>query len=172
MIAGLLRLLVLGVIATIIDRLLATRSTEPEPIHSMVVIDAPIERVWDVLADIERQPEWMDEMKSVRMDTPPPVGVGSRGEATVRILGISVTDPVTITEFEPPHRFGVRHEGLFTGDGRITLEPGVDGSTTVVRWEETLIPPFLPHLGSVIQHPILAGIFQQDLHNLRALLER
>ena len=137
----------------------------------MVVIDAPIERVWNVLADIERQPEWMDEMKSVRMTTPPPTGVGSRGEATVRIFGISVTDPVTITEFEPPHRLAVRHEGLFTGGGSITLESGVDGSSTIVRWEETLIPPLLPHLGAMLQRPVLAIIFQQDLHNLRTLIE-
>ena len=41
-------------------------------------------------------------MKAVRLPTPPPIGVGTRGEADVRIFGIAVTDPVTITEFEPP----------------------------------------------------------------------
>ena len=80
MIRGLLRL---GIVATSIgyavDRLIAetSKSDGPEPILSMVVIDAPIERVWAVLADIEGQPRWMHDMKSVRMLTDGPVGVGS-----------------------------------------------------------------------------------------------
>ncbi len=77
-------------------------------------------------------------MKSVRMLTPPPIGVGSRGDATVRIFGLGVTDPVEITEFAPPTRFAIRHDGTFTGGGVITLEPGADGTTTIVRWDETL----------------------------------
>ena len=51
------------------DRVLRTRSDgapTADPIESMVVIDAPIERVWAVVADIEGQPRWMHDMKSVR----------------------------------------------------------------------------------------------------------
>ena len=94
----------------------------------MIVIDAPIERVWAEVADIEGQPRWMHEMKAVRLLTPGPVGVGTEAEADVRILGIAVTDPVTITEFEPPHRFAISHEGSFKGRGVITLEAGADGT--------------------------------------------
>jgi hypothetical protein len=137
----------------------------------LVVVDAPIDEAWAVVADIPLQPEWMHEMKRVTITTPGPVGVGTRGEATVRIFGIGVTDPVEITEFEPPGRFAIRHEGLFTGGGLITLEAGADGTTTIVRWEETLIPPILPELGALIQAPILRGIFQADLHRLKRLVE-
>jgi uncharacterized membrane protein len=135
------------------------------------VIDAPIDRTWAVLADIPLQPRWMREMKSVRLTTPGPVGERTRGEATVRVFGISVTDPVEVVEFRPPTRFAIRHEGLVTGGGLITLEPGADGTTTIVRWEETLIPPVLPHLGAALVAPVLRGIFQADLHRLRGLVE-
>ena len=74
----------------------------PAAIATSVVIDAPIERVWRALADIEGQPRWMHDMKAVRMTTPTPTRVGSRGEATVRMFGIAVTDPVTVTAFDPP----------------------------------------------------------------------
>ena len=57
--------------------------------------------------------------------------------------------------FEPPTRFAIRHEGLFSGDGVITLEPGADGTTTIVRWDETLVPPFLPELGALAPGPVL-----------------
>lgn len=160
--------------ATVADRWLAGRGGRngtPEPIESLVVIDAPIHRVWEVVSDIESQPRWMHEMKAVRMLTPPPVGVGSRGEADVRVIGIGVTDPVTITEWDPPRRFAVRHEGVFTGGGVITLESGADGTTTIVRWSETLIPPGLPNLGARVQRPVLGAIFQADLQRLRRLVE-
>ena len=154
-----------------LDRWLAARAPGPAPIRTFVVIDAPPERVWAELVDIEGQPRWMREMKDVRLLTPAPVGAGTRGEATVRVLGIAVTDPVTVTVFEPPRRFAIRHEGTFRGDGVIELEPGGDGTSTILRWEETLIPPFLPHLGAAIQRPILERIFQDDLGRFRELLE-
>lgn len=160
-------------IAFVIDRVLAARrgSAPPRPLRMLTVIDAPIERTWGVVADIPLQPAWMHEMKEVRLLTPGPVRVGTRGEATVRIFGIGVTDPVEVTELEPPTRFAIRHEGLFTGGGLITLEPGADGTTTIVRWDETLLPPFLPELGALVMGPVLREIFQADLHRLRQLVE-
>jgi uncharacterized protein YndB with AHSA1/START domain len=174
MIGRLFRLAAAGVVAAfVIDRILATRrgSEPPPPIRSMVAIDAPIERVWAELADIEGQPRWMTEMKAVRITTPGPVGVGTRGEADVRILGIGVSDPVEIVAFEPPHRFAIRHEGVFTGGGVIELQPGSDGRSTIVMWDETLVPPILPELGALVGRPILGAIFQADLHRFRELLE-
>ena len=154
-----------------LDRWLAERAPGPAPIRTFVVIDAPPERVWAELVDIEGQPRWMHEMKDVRLLTPAPVGAGTRGEATVRIFGIAVTDPVTVTDFDPPRRFAIRHEGTFGGGGVIELESGADGTSTIVRWDETLIPPLLPHLGAAIQRPILERIFQDDLGRLRELVE-
>lgn len=177
MLRRLLALLVAGAAtvagATVADRLLAARrgGRAPAPLRMLEVIDAPIDRTWAVLADIPLQPRWMVEMKSVRLLTEGRTRVGTRGEATVRIFGIAVTDPVEVTEFEPPTRFAIRHEGLFTGGGVITLEAGADGTTTIVRWDETLIPPLLPDLVAALQAPILREIFQGDLHRLRRLVE-
>jgi uncharacterized membrane protein len=173
-IRALIRLAILGLIGGwLVDRWMRDQAGggPPPPLSSLVVIDAPIERVWAELADIEGQPRWMHEMKSVRLLTPPPTGVGTRGEATVRIFGISVTDPVEVTEFEPPCRFAIRHEGAFTGGGVITLESGPGEATTVVRWDETLIAPLLPHLWARLSAPIIGGIFQADLGHFRDLVE-
>lgn len=164
---------VVAAIGWIVDRVLASRSHGglPPAIRSLVVIDAPIEEVWTVVADIEGQPRWMHEMKAVRVLTDGPIGVDTRGEANVRIFGISVTDPITITAFEPPRHFAIRHEGRFSGEGIIELEPGADGGTTIVRWDERLVPPFLPHLAALLQAPILGAIFRADLDRLRELVE-
>jgi uncharacterized membrane protein len=173
-IRGILRLALFGFGGGwVADRALRARANgmPPGPIASVVVIDAPIERVWDEIADIEGQPRWMHDMKAVRLTSPPPVGVGTTGIATVRVFGIAVTDPVTITEFEPPTRFGLRHEGVVGGSGFITLERGADGTTTIVRWDERLIAPALPHLGAAVFERVFGPIFQADLFRLRDLVE-
>jgi hypothetical protein len=113
----------------------------------------------------------MQEMKAIRVLTEGPVGVGMVAEADVRMFGITVTDPVTITEFDPPHRYAISHDGTFKGRGVITLESGADGTTTIVRWDEVLIPPMLPHLGAIVMTPALGAIFQSDLVRFKELVE-
>jgi hypothetical protein len=150
---------------------LIARGEAIDPVMKMaIMIDAPIDDVWDVVADIERQPLWMEEMKSVRLTTPGPIGVGTRGEADVRIFLVGVVDPVEIDVYDPPTRFGIRHVGTFAGRGRITLEP-IDPRRTLVRWDEHLVPPIFPHLGQLLQKPILGAIFQADLERLREIVE-
>ncbi len=170
---GLVRLAIAGLVAGwLIDRRLRGVAGVPPPaISSMIVVDAPIRRAWSVLADIEGQPRWMHEMKTVRLTTSPPTGVGTRGIATVRIFGIAVEDPVEVVEFDPPHRFAIRHAGTFQGGGVITLESGGGDATTVVRWDETLVAPVLPHLWAAVAGPVLGRIFQADLESFRDLVE-
>lgn len=163
--------------ALLIDHWLGGLSVDAEgrpirpPIRSRIEIDAPIGEVWERLADIERQPDWMADMKSVRLTTTGPVGLGTRGEARIRVLGIAVHDPVEIVEFAPPHRFAVRHDGRFSGSGLITLDTLDGGRRTRVVWTESLVPPFLPNLASLVQAPILGRIFQADLERLKLLIE-
>ena len=163
--------------AFVVDRWLGGMTVDDEgrpirvPIRSRIEIDAPIGAVWERLADIETQPEWMTEMRSVRVVTPGPVGVGTRAEADIRILGITVSDPIEIVEFSPPHRFAIRHDGRFQGGGLITLDTLDGGRRTRVDWAETLVPPILPTLGAMVQGPIFQRIFQADLARLKALIE-
>jgi uncharacterized membrane protein len=174
MIRGAIRLALVGAgVSYALDRILRKQADgePPEPIESMVVVDAPIERVWDVLVDIARQPEWMTEMQSVEVLTEGPIGVGTECVADVRILGINVTDPVVVTEFDPPMRYAIRHEGTFKGTGTITLESGADLTTTIVRWSEQLSPPVLEHLGALVITPALGAIFQADLVRFKELVE-
>jgi Polyketide cyclase / dehydrase and lipid transport len=166
-----------AVAAWLVDVWLAGRArsegrTKPAPVDSLAVIEGPIDTVWAVVADIAGQPRWMTDMKAVQLDSPGPVGVGTRGVATIRMLGVAVRDPVVVTEFSPPTRFAVRHEGLFSGEGVIELEPGADGTTTIVRWSESIVPPVLPWLGTEALRPLFGAVFQADLGRLTDLVER
>jgi hypothetical protein len=160
-------------VAWIADCILTRRAggATPPPVEASVVVDAPIEQVWRELANIEGQPRWMRDMKAVRIDGPGEIGVGTRAEADVRIFGVQVRDPITITVFERPRHFGIRHEGRFSGSGDIRLEANADGSSSLVTWSETLVSPWLPSLGASILTPVLRRVFQADLERLRDLVE-
>ena len=163
-------------LAWAVDRWLGGRhqpadgEAEPDPIRSSIEIGVPIEQVWVRLAEVERQPEWMHDVKWVRIQTPGPIGVGTRADGLVRILGIGVDDPIEVTEFLPPHVYGISHEGLFRGSGVFRLEALDDGRTRVT-WDEILIAPILPNLLGLIQAPLLGRVFQADLERLRDQLE-
>jgi uncharacterized protein YndB with AHSA1/START domain len=174
MIRALIRLgLGSAVAALLAERLLSLRAgrSGPPALEMLAVIDAPIDRVWAELIDIEGQPRWMHDMKSVRMDEPGPARVGATGTATVRMYGIAVEDPVTITEVQPPHRFSLAHEGIVGGGGTFVLERGADATTTIVRWEERLRFPVVPHLGALLSAPVFRQVFQADIERLRAICE-
>lgn len=134
-------------------------------------VAAPRERVWAELADLEGQTRWMHDARTIRILTPGPVGVGTRAEADVRILGLGVLDPVVVTAWEPPARFAIAHAGRFAGRGEIRLADGPQSGTTELTWEETLRAPILPHVAGLMLQPVLRHVFQADLERLRALAE-
>lgn len=141
------------------------------PLRVSTVVEAPPERVWALLADVEQQPAWMTDLRSVRLGTPGPIGLGTRAVGTVRIAGLQVTDPVEVTAFEPPRRFAVEHLGSFRGRGTFTVEALGDGASRVV-WEEILHAPLLPRAWWLAARPLLGRVFAADLARLRVLAER
>ena len=171
----LLLLAVIGFIGAVLIELLLARLIRsgairrPE-INLTIEIAAPRSTVWAYASDIARQPEWMHEMKRVEMLTPPPVQPGSRGRATVRIFGISTTDDVVITQFDPPSTFAIRHEGKFVGEGLLRFT-AIDKSRTRIDWMEYLRPPLFANIGGFVQRPILGAIFRSDLRHLKRILE-
>ncbi len=158
--------------AWLADRQLRQRAggRVPQPIRTSITIDAPIEKVWAVLADIEGQPAWMHDLKTVRVTSSAPVGVGTRGLGRVQVFGLAIDDPVEVTAFDPPTHFAIRHDGLVGGRGDIRLATEPDGSTTVT-WDETLLPPVLPDLGALVLALVFRPIFQRDLERLAGIVE-
>ncbi|HEX5466547.1 MAG TPA: SRPBCC family protein [Candidatus Limnocylindrales bacterium] len=143
-------------------------------------IEAPGEVVWDVLADIPGQPRWMRDLKSVRLTTPGPVGVGTRALGRVRMFGLTADDHIEIDAFEPGRHFGLIHRGRFAGRGDLRLRE--EGRATIVTWREELAPDLgrlgLPaalaaswRLVDPVFGLVLDVVFRSDLHRLRRLIE-
>jgi len=148
------------------------------PISAEVEIDAPRERVFELLVDLSARPSFTDHfLAGFQLTRIDPVGVGAgarfRAEAPLR----SVWMDTTIVEVEEPHRMLERGSG-----GRSNRIPthtaweltGGPGSLTAVRvvfWSE---PPNPLDRGVEI---LSGGSFWQQrgwreaLHRLRDLLE-
>ncbi len=152
-----------------------------------ITIRAPTDTVWAVLADLERQPEWMRDLKSVRVLSEGPTGLGTRAAGTVRMFGMAVDDPVVIDAFEPRRHFGLRHLGVFRGRGDIWLEPLPGGRATRVTWREELradptalgqggrlarVSRGLEPLFDLALAPVFEVVFRADLRRLRDLVGR
>ena len=87
MISRLVRLAVLSsVLAWIVDRWLADRrdAAPPDPIRSLAVIEAPVERVWQEIADVAGS---LPEGTIVMHDRVAPEGRGPRRAAGATVEG-------------------------------------------------------------------------------------
>jgi hypothetical protein len=103
-------------------------------LHSEIEIDAPPERVWAVLTDFERYPEWNDFVSSVHGE----LAEGNRlrvrltppgGRAITMRPRVTVVDPGVA--FEWLGHFGVA--GIFDGRHRFELRPTAGGTMFVQR---------------------------------------
>jgi carbon monoxide dehydrogenase subunit G len=99
------------------------------PIHveRTIEINAPPERVWGVMIDVERWPEWTESMKSVeRLDTGD-FSVGSK--AKLKIRRSPNANVWTVTELTPNRSFSWEtNSGGVKGVATHIIEPAANGS--------------------------------------------
>lgn len=137
-----------------------------------VLIDAPLEKVWQAAADLATHVEWMADAERIVFQTPQRAGVGTRMEVLTRIGPFTITDEMEVTGWDPPHQITVRHQGLVTGEGEFRLDPVAGG--VVFTWSETLHFPW--HLGGPVgvslTQPLFRWIWRRNLTRLRERLTR
>src|SRR2546428_8818928 len=96
-------------------------------IERSVDINAPPERVWAVMADVERWPEWTESMKSVERLDSGEFGVGSKAKLPIRRS--PNPNAWTVTELKPNRSFSWgTNSGRLEGIAKAGVEPDGKGS--------------------------------------------
>jgi uncharacterized protein YndB with AHSA1/START domain len=142
------------------------------------VIDAPIEKVFALIADIDRAREWMPADAKVERVTPGPLRVGSRYRETRPVMGKPDTEEYEVTAFDPPNLIEVYADGTKGTAGRggfriqIFLDRAGPGATKVK------MKGFVSRMGclGIIAYPVIRGIMRQhliaDFAAVKAWIER
>jgi uncharacterized protein YndB with AHSA1/START domain len=113
-------------------------------------VDAPIERVFDVLRDSSRYPDWWKGVKSVVTLAPgDSTGVGEENRFTWRsVLPYELSFDSRVTRVEPPHLIQGSATGELEGHGTWRLFEG-HGTAAVYEWRVRTTRPWMNVLGPV-----------------------
>lgn len=112
-------------------------------LEESVVINRPIDEVWDYLTDWFNTPRMSGSgIIGLRQTSPGPLGIGSTLQGRRTVLGFETRNTWTATEWDPPHAFAATMEGqpFRSGTSRVTLEPTADGTRVGVVADFELRP--------------------------------
>jgi short-subunit dehydrogenase/uncharacterized protein YndB with AHSA1/START domain len=141
---------------------LSTISRPPIEVRNETVIHASVERVWDLLTDVERWPSWYRACRFVKVESTDDAGrpVSFRWKAHPVVLRS------TVVTNDRPHTFGIIADarGLHAVR-RFTVRPALDGLSTIVVSHETQVG-WLPWLGRVFLAPRLLAANRQMFADL------
>ena len=119
-------------------------------------VDAPIERVFDVLRDSARYPAWWKGVRSVVPIAPGDAdGVGEESRFTWRsVLPYELSFDSRVTHVEPPYLIAGTASGELEGRGTWRLFEG-NGTAAVYEWHVRTTRPWMNLLGPVAR-PVFA----------------
>lgn len=99
-----------------------------------VAIKAPVEEVFDLVADERNEPRYNPRIVEARMLQDGPVGVGTQFVARPKGMGSRGDMTLTILELDRPHRLHNAVTSSFMHvDGALTFED--DGGDTLLSWD-------------------------------------
>jgi uncharacterized protein YndB with AHSA1/START domain len=139
-----------------------TTSGVPIEVRNAALIHAPLERVWDLLTDVERWPSWWRICRWVRVESPG----GALQPLAFRWRAHPVELRSTVVVNERPRTFAITADGRgVRAERTFTLRTTPDGSGTIIVSHETQVGP-LPWLGRAFLAPRLHAVNQAMFDDL------
>src|SRR5690349_1035328 len=108
-------------------------------IDGEIVINRPVEEVFDFVADERNEPRYNPRMLRAEQVSPGPIGRGTRFQAEVTTMGRPSEMVIEFTDFERPRRLASStHLSTMDIAGILTFDPLAEG--TRMRWSWELRP--------------------------------
>ena len=130
-----------------------------------ILIERPVEGVFDFVADQRNEPIYNPRMLQSEKITDGPIAVGTRFRATARSGRRTVEMLIEVTQFQRPRRFGSRTTMPSVDvDGGLTFEPAAGATRMIWSWEVRpsgrlrLLGPVVARLGRHQEQAIWTGL--------------
>ena len=135
-------------------------------------IRRPLPEVAAYMIDPAHDPEWIGGVREVRMETPPPLVVGSRVGRVAHFLGRRVEYVNEVTELDPDRVLDMRSvRAPFPMRVTYSFEAVDGGAATIVRNRVRGAPGRFFALFGPLLAPQVKRSVQKDLERLRDVLE-
>jgi len=151
----------------------AGRVADMTPVEGRgVVINRPVEDVWNFMVDISNMPRWEDSRAVWKQMSEGPIQVGTSIQSAITFLGRTVTFDLRITEFEPNRTFSVEVVAGRTKGTKISylLVPVEGRKTRLSRVTDGRFHGFAKLLQPFVG-PITRRTGDLEARNLKRLLE-
>ncbi len=135
-----------------------------------VVINRPIEEVFDFVTDPAKRSQWQSATLEVRQTSEGPMGVGATMRLVIRIAGRQRKLTMEVTEYEPNRKYSAKStSGPFPVQGSYTFE-SVNGGTRLTFVGEAQLGGFLKLIEPLVRRRQQKR-YEADYGKLKELLE-
>ena len=135
-------------------------------------VQAPPEKVWDVLADPRTFGHWVVGSKDIRRWDPEWPAAGAAFHHTFLVGPIPIKDSTSVLEADPPRRLVLRARARPTGVAHIAMDLIPDGDGTRVEMAEQVVEGPPARFRNPIQDWLIKRRNDESLRRLRNLAER
>lgn len=153
---------------------IAARPTHNWSMKVSVSVRLPLslEDAWAKLSDLPDHVNWMADAERIDFENNQSSGEGTVMHVLTKVGPLSTIDVIKVVDWIPPNLIGVKHTGLFTGEGRFLIDEMSD-EATLFTWEEEIIFPWYlgGALGAAVAKPVLTAVWKRNLSRLRQSVE-
>jgi Polyketide cyclase / dehydrase and lipid transport len=116
-----------------------------------IVINRPIDEVFDFVADERNEPKYNPHMTHAEMVTQGPIGLGTKFHSVMTGVGRGAVMTIEFTEFDRPRRLGsATHISSMDINGTLLFE--AQGQSTKMKWLWNIEPRgFYKLLGPIVR---------------------
>jgi hypothetical protein len=136
-------------------------------IEGEIVINRPVEAVFDFVANECNEPRYNPRMSNAEQTSPGPVGLGTQFRAEMRTMGRTAGMTIKFTEYQRPRRLGSStHLSNMDIDGGLSFDTVAGGTRMQWSWALT------PHGGLRLVTPLITRIGRRQERTIWSNLKR